>query len=130
MHDINVIGNSESILFLRNDNDKSLIGIDKTTCSSIYLELKNNEILSTIYYTNPDGETNPPSRLPENVRLFKGFLWRENERPLNKDDIFIKNDNIEKTEVYDIKGQEEDELRDKFTKILEEEKKLKEKKEN
>ena len=130
LHDINVIGNSESILFLRNDNDKSLIGIDKTTCSSIYLELKNNEILSTIYYTNPDGETNPPSRLPENVRLFKGFLWRENERPLNKDDIFIKNDNIEKTEVYDIKGQEEDELRDKFTKILEEEKKLKEKKEN
>jgi len=130
LHDINVIGNSESILYLRNDNDRSLIGIDKTTCSSIYIELKNNEILSTIYYTNPDGETNPPSRLDENVRLFKGFHWRESERPLNKDDIFIKDDDIKEFEVIDIKKQEEDELRAKFTKILEEEKKLKEKKEN
>ena len=130
LHDINVIGNSESILFLRNDNDNSLIGIDKTTCSSIYIELKNNEILSTIYYTNPDGETKPPSTYPEDERLFKGFIWRENERPFNKEDIFIKDDDIKEVDVIDIKKQEEDELRAKFTKILEEEKKLKEKKEN
>jgi lipopolysaccharide export system protein LptA len=130
LHDINVIGNSESILYLRNDNDKSLIGIDKTTCSSIYIELKNNEILSTIYYTNPDGETKPPSTFPEDERLFKGFIWRESERPLNKDDIFIKDEYIKETEGIDFKEKEEDELRAKFTKILEEEKKSKEKKEN
>ena len=130
LHDINVIGNSESILYLRNDNDKSLIGIDKTTCSSIYIELKNNEKLSTIYYTNPDGETKPPSTFPEDERLFKGFIWRESERPLNKDDIFIKDEYIKESEGTDIKEQEEDKLRDKFTKILEEERKTKEKKEN
>ncbi|MDX5583669.1 MAG: OstA-like protein [Aureibaculum sp.] len=130
LHDINVIGNSESILFLRNDNDNSLIGIDKTTCSSIFIELKNNEILSTIYYTNPDGETKPPSIYPEDERLFKGFIWRENERPFNKEDIFIKDDDIKEVDVINIKKQEEDELRAKFIKILEEEKKTKEKKEN
>ena len=127
LHDINVIGNAESILFLRNDTDNSLIGIDKTTCSSIYIELKNSEILSTIYYTKPAGETNPPSQLPENVRKLKGFVWREVERPLTKDDIFIKGDTIIEMSPDDKIITEEDELKARFTKILKEAKVKKEK---
>jgi len=123
LHDINVIGNSESILFLRNDNDNSLIGIDKTSCSSIYIELKNNEILSTIYYTNPDGETNPPSKLAENVRIFKGFLWRGNEKPLNKEDIFVINDSLNELEILSPEEQKNAEMKERFSKILRQPKK-------
>jgi len=121
LHDINVIGNAESIIYLRNENDNALIGIDKTTCSSIYIELKDNEILSTIYYTKPDGETNPLSRFPENVRLLRGFIWREKERPLNKDAIFIKDYSVTEMSPEDIVKKEEDDLRAKFSKILKEE---------
>ena len=83
-----VIGNGEIIHYVRNEN-KELIGIDKTTCSSIRFTLDNGEIQSAKFMTLPDGETYPPSKLPENVRKLRGFIWREDERPKTKDDIFI-----------------------------------------
>ena len=86
---INVIGNGEIIHFARNDK-KELIGIQKTTCSSINFFLKDGAIQQAKFLTKPEGETYPPSKLPENVRKLRGFIWRENERPQNKDDIFKK----------------------------------------
>lgn len=86
---VHVIGNAESIFYVRNERDNSLIGIDKTTSSSIQFTFKNSQLQSSKSITEPDGETYPPSKFPENVKLFKGFIWREDERPLTKDDIFI-----------------------------------------
>jgi len=48
------------------------------------------------------GKTYPPSefeKLKENEKTLKGFVWREDERPLTKDDIFIKDDEITTTET-------------------------------
>jgi len=87
---VNIIGNSEVIQFVRND-DKSLIGIEKTTCSEIHFVLKDGAIQSAKFINQPEGETYPPSKLPENVRKLRGFEWREDEKPLSKEDIF-KND--------------------------------------
>ncbi len=84
---INVIGNGEIIHFVRNSN-KELIGIEKTSCSSINFLLKDGAIQQAKFLTKPEGETYPPSKLPENVRKLRGFVWRGDERPLNKDDIF------------------------------------------
>ena len=85
---IDIIGNAESIFYVRDDTDNSLIGIDKATCSTINIRLKDNKILSTKCNTQPTGDTNPPSKFPENARKFRGFIWREDERPLTKDAIF------------------------------------------
>ncbi len=87
---VDIIGNAESIFYMRDDKDNSLIGIDKATCSTINILLKENKILSAKCNTQPTGDTNPPSEFPENARKFRGFIWRENERPLTKDAIFIK----------------------------------------
>lgn len=84
---IHVVGNAEVIQFVRNDK-KELIGIDKTTCSSIIFELKDSQILTAKFITKPEGETYPPSNLPDNVRKLRGFVWREDERPMTKEDIF------------------------------------------
>ena len=84
---VKVVGNSEIIHFVRNEK-KELIGIEKTTCSSILFELKDGEIISAKFLTKPEGETYPPSKLPENVRKLRGFIWREDEKPLTKEDIF------------------------------------------
>ncbi|MCK5637986.1 MAG: hypothetical protein KAH67_04700 [Flavobacteriaceae bacterium] len=86
---INIIGNSEVIQFVRNEN-KTLIGINKTTCSRISFILKDSEIQSAKFSEQADGETFPPSKLPENVRKLRGFKWRGDERPLTKEDIFKK----------------------------------------
>ena len=84
---VNIIGNSEVIHFVRNEND-ALIGIEKSTCSEIQFTLKDGKIVYSKFITQPEGETYPPSKLPENVRKLRGFKWREDERPLNKNDIF------------------------------------------
>jgi lipopolysaccharide export system protein LptA len=88
LQSVNVVGNGEIIHFVRND-EKELIGIDKTTCSSIDFILKEGAIQKAKFLTKPEGETYPPSKLPENVRKLRGFIWRNDERPLTKYDIFI-----------------------------------------
>lgn len=88
LEDINVIGNSESIMYVRDEKD-SLIGIDKSTCSYINFKIKNKKIQDVTYFTEPEGDLYPPSEFPENVRKFKGFLWREDEKPLHLENIFI-----------------------------------------
>ena len=89
LENVDVIGNAESIFFVRNEGDNSLIGIDKTTSSSINFKFKNGQLQSSKSITMPDGGTYPLSEFPENIRILRGFIWREDERPLTKDDIFI-----------------------------------------
>lgn len=86
---VDVIGNGEIIHFVRNENQE-LIGIDKTTCSSIQFVLEDGEMKSAKFLTQPEGETYPPSKLPENVRKLRGFVWRELERPKKMEDIFTE----------------------------------------
>lgn len=85
---IDIVGNAEVIHFVRNE-EKELIGIEKTTCSEIEFILKDGKIEHSKFIIQPEGETYPPSKLPENVRKLRGFQWREDEKPLSKEDIFI-----------------------------------------
>ncbi|MCF6297754.1 MAG: hypothetical protein L3J08_07205 [Flavobacteriaceae bacterium] len=88
---VHIIGNSEVINFARN-SEKVLIGIDKTACSEIEFTIRDGEIEQSKFSVEPDGVTYPPSNFPENARKLRGFIWREEERPLTKEDIFIKGD--------------------------------------
>ena len=88
---VNIIGNSEVIHFVR-DEDQSLIGIEKTSCSEIQFVLRDGKIESSKFINMPDGQTYPPSQLPKNARKLRGFIWRESEKPLSKYDIFMKDE--------------------------------------
>lgn len=93
---LNVVGNSEVIFYGRNENQE-LIGITKMEASkNIFITLENNAINTIEFFVKPDGKTYPPSQLPEDERLLKGFIWREDERPLTKEDIFIRDNSSEK----------------------------------
>lgn len=85
---VDIIGNAEVIHFVRNES-KDLIGIEKTSCSEIEFILRDGNIEHSIFKVDPEGETYPPSKLPENARKLRGFQWREDEKPLTKEDIFI-----------------------------------------
>ena len=84
-----VKGNGESIYYNRNEAG-TLETITKEFASSIEFTLENGEIQSIKYINQSDGKTYPPSKFPPIERTLKGFIWREDERPLNKDDIFRK----------------------------------------
>lgn len=89
---LNVVGNSEVVFYVRNDLQE-LIGITRMKSSkNIFITLANNEIEIIDFIDKPEGKTYPPSKLPENEKILKGFIWREKERPLNKEGIFIYDD--------------------------------------
>lgn len=100
---LNDVGNSEVIFYLRDENQK-LIGVSKMMSSNnIFITLDNNTINSIDFNTKPDGKTYPPSnfdKLSPNEKLFKGFLWREDEQPLTKEAIFSHDKpNIKENEI-------------------------------
>jgi lipopolysaccharide export system protein LptA len=84
---INVVGNSETIYYARNEKNE-LIGINKAVSSSMLIRLKDNEINEISFIREPEAELSPNSKIPENARKLKGFIWREDERFYKKEDIF------------------------------------------
>ncbi len=89
---IDLVKNTEVIYYMYN-NDKELIGINKTICSAIRITMANNDIEDLTFITEPDGTIFPEKDLPENSRKLKGFIWRGDERILTKEDIFDEDDN-------------------------------------
>ncbi len=86
---LKVIGNSEVIFYIRNEHQE-LVGISKMKSSNnIFITLENNQINTIDFNKKPDGKTYPPSKLPKDEKLLKGFIWREDERPVSKEDIFV-----------------------------------------
>jgi len=84
---IYVSGNGQMINYNR-DEKKELIGITKLTCSNIKFKFKNGDIENIKYITKPTGKTYPPSKFPKEEEKLSGFVWREKEKPLTKNDIF------------------------------------------
>jgi hypothetical protein len=89
---LTVKGNAESVYFNRNEETQVLETITKEISSNIEFTLDNGQIETIKYLKKSDGNTYPPSQLPDDVRQLKGFIWREDEQPKQKEDIFIKND--------------------------------------
>jgi len=86
---LDVVGNSEVVFYIRNDLQE-LVGITRMKSSkNIFITMENNEIETIDFIEKPEGKTYPPSKLPEKEKILKGFIWREKERPLNNDGIFI-----------------------------------------
>ena len=87
LKEVNVVKNAEVIYYMYNDANE-FIGINKTVCSKINLELEANKINSITFFTKTDSFIYPEADFPENARKLRGFLWRGDERILSKDDIF------------------------------------------
>ena len=87
LKEVDVVKNAEVIYYMYNDANE-FIGINKTVCSKINLELEENKINSITFFTKTDSHIYPEGEFPENARKLRGFLWRGDERILSKDDIF------------------------------------------
>lgn len=94
-----VKGNGEAVNYNRNEQGV-LETITKQFCSDIEFVLENNEISDIKCWVQSDGKTYPPSLFPEGDRKIKGFVWREDEQPKTKKDIFIKDGKPERTPLY------------------------------
>ena len=89
---VDLVKNTEVIYYMYNDENE-LVGIDKTICSKIRLELANSDIEDITFFVNPEGKIYPEADLPEENRKLKGFIWRGDERITSKSEIFDADDN-------------------------------------
>src|SRR5690606_13381428 len=87
LYNIDIIKNDEFIYYTRDGNNE-LVGINKSRSGSINIKISNNEIDEIRMLQDVTGDLFPESMFPENARKFRGFDWREEERPLSVDDLF------------------------------------------
>lgn len=94
-----VKGNGEAVNYNRNE-EGVLETITKQLCSNIDFGLEENQINEIKCLVQSDGKTYPPSLYPENDRKLKGFIWREDEQPKTKEDIFIKDKGLKRSALF------------------------------
>lgn len=86
LNNVDIIKNAEIIFYSRNDED-SLIGINKSKSAKINMKFEEGYKIVTLF-NQVDGEIYPESEFPKNARKFRGFDWREEERPNSVEDLF------------------------------------------
>lgn len=86
LNKIDVNGNGQSIYYPA--DEREYLGINKAESSKIIIYVKENQINRITFSGAPKGIMTP---LPENITpetRLEGFEWREDERPVNRYDIF------------------------------------------
>ena len=96
LYRINVIGNAETIYFLREENG-AMIGINKLVSSDMAILLEDGKLKSIKYYTQPDGTMYPEEDLAKDQQVLKGFEWLKDDRPIKREDIFKERSDLSKT---------------------------------
>ena len=87
LYNVDIIKNAEKIYYSRNENNE-LVGIDKSKSGSINIRIVENEVEEIRMIQQIDGDIYPEEDFPKNVRKFKGFDWRDEERPKSVEDLF------------------------------------------
>jgi lipopolysaccharide export system protein LptA len=88
LYKIKVIGNAETIYYVREEN-LELIGINKSLASSMSILLENKKVKEINYVTKPEAVLYPAAELSKEDQFLRDFIWITGQRPANKNEIFI-----------------------------------------
>jgi hypothetical protein len=88
LYKIKVIGNAETIYYVREEN-LELIGINKSLASSMSILLENKKVKEINYLTKPEAVLYPAAELSKEDQYLRDFIWITGQRPANKNEIFI-----------------------------------------
>lgn len=84
-----VEGNGQLIYYPENDKKPGKpVGLNNGECSNIHIEILNKAIQRIRLETEANSVLHPMKDAPEEGRLLEGFLWRGEERPKSKEDLF------------------------------------------
>lgn len=86
-------GNAQSLAYMIDENEKKntkeLVGINRSDCGIIEADFEARDLNVVSCRINAESKLYPPSKLDEKERLLPDFSWREKERPLRWQDIFL-----------------------------------------
>jgi len=80
-----VQGNGESLYFALDDDDQSLMGMNKIICSNITIRFRDGKVNNLSFYVKPEASFIPPHELKKEQKTLKGFKWRGDNRPRRED---------------------------------------------
>lgn len=80
-----VEGNGESIYHALDEKDNSFMGMNKIICSNITIRFKEGKVRNLSFYIKPEARFIPPHEIVADDKTLKGFLWKEEERPVRAD---------------------------------------------
>ncbi len=83
-----VNGNGQTIYFPKDEN-KKFIGMNNAICSNILIKLKDSQVSSITFLTQPEAKLYPISESQGENSKLEGFSPRFDERPKSKNDILI-----------------------------------------
>lgn len=87
LRQVDIVKNAESIYYSREENG-DLFGVDRSRSAimRIFINEDNSKDLRKI--GPADGNLYPIEEFVENLRHFRGFYWRDDERPKSVEDLF------------------------------------------
>ena len=105
LHRVEVSGNAETIYYPIDDNDSTIVGINKTLSSFINMYFIGEELDRIVLTTVSSGVMYPLGDLSGDELLLSGFFFIDEQRPRQKSDVFLKYDtNRHKSEVVHVRS--------------------------
>lgn len=80
-------GNGQTVYYAK-EEDGDYIGVNRTDCSNIKMQFRNNEIHRVTFLIKPTSNLYPMDAVPDGEERITGFNDRFKERPLNKLAVF------------------------------------------
>lgn len=87
---VDVNGNAETIYYPMDDKDSTLVGINKTQSSFVVMHLKNKKVQRIVMTSASNGNMYPLTQLTGSELYLKNYFWMPEQRPLKREDIFLK----------------------------------------
>jgi len=83
------IGNVQTVYYLTNDKDSSLVGLNYMETDTMRMYLSPERQLQKIWANKSVGTFYPITQVPASKSKLPNFAWFDNIRPKDKDDIFV-----------------------------------------
>ena len=85
---VDVQGNGQSIFIVKDEGTNKKIGLNYTECTDLKLYFNKNKLQLVNYEIEPKSITTPYLQIEQDQKYLKGFVWREDERPKQKEEIY------------------------------------------
>jgi lipopolysaccharide export system protein LptA len=82
-----IIGNAETIYFKRDTVKNVVTDMSRTVSGRAYFNFENGEIVNNAFVEKYEAHGTPISKVTEDNKILKGFIWKPKERPVSKEAI-------------------------------------------
>lgn len=83
---LDVNGNAETLYYPKDKN--IILGMNVAKSSNLTIKFKDKQIDQILFIRKPEGDMYPIFQIKPNMLYLKGFIWHDNIRPKNKNDVF------------------------------------------